>query len=165
MEAVRHSDLKLTMKIHTDVSQLPLSASVAALPSFEVVSLWCRPQKWWQGPESNWGHAASSRAPPALGTRKNPRPLPTAGSDVFAAAKPLGIGREVAAAFIAYQNFNRWRMNGAVLLDWQKALTGFAKADHQRMRALKIDRLICCRLERAVRWMILALALQDSPET
>jgi integrase len=36
MELMRHSDLKLTMKIYTDVSQLPLTASVAALPSFEV---------------------------------------------------------------------------------------------------------------------------------
>jgi hypothetical protein len=33
---MRHSDLKLTMKIYTDVSQLPLAACVAALPSFEV---------------------------------------------------------------------------------------------------------------------------------
>jgi len=36
MEAMRHSDLKLTMKIYTDASQLPLAASVAALPSFGV---------------------------------------------------------------------------------------------------------------------------------
>jgi integrase len=36
MELMRHSDLKLTMKIYTDVSQLPLAACVAALPSFEV---------------------------------------------------------------------------------------------------------------------------------
>jgi integrase len=36
MELMRHSDLKLTMKIYTDVSQLPLAASVAALPSFEA---------------------------------------------------------------------------------------------------------------------------------
>jgi hypothetical protein len=36
MEAMRHSDLKLTMKIYTDVSQLPLAAGVAALPSFGI---------------------------------------------------------------------------------------------------------------------------------
>jgi integrase len=36
MELMRHSDLKLTMKIYTDVSQLPLAASVAALPSFGI---------------------------------------------------------------------------------------------------------------------------------
>jgi hypothetical protein len=35
-ELMRLSDLKLTMKIYTDVSQLPLAACVAALPSFEV---------------------------------------------------------------------------------------------------------------------------------
>lgn len=36
MELMRHSDLKLTMKIYTDASQLPLVASVAALPSFRA---------------------------------------------------------------------------------------------------------------------------------
>ena len=36
MEAMRHCDLKLTMKTYTDASQLPLAASVAALPSFDV---------------------------------------------------------------------------------------------------------------------------------
>jgi len=36
MEAMRHCDLKLTMRIYTDVSQLPLAACVGALPSFEV---------------------------------------------------------------------------------------------------------------------------------
>ena len=36
MEAMRHYDLKLTMKPYTDVSQLPLVAGVEALPSFEV---------------------------------------------------------------------------------------------------------------------------------
>jgi len=36
MKAMRHSDLKLTMKIYTDVSQLPLEACVGALPSFQV---------------------------------------------------------------------------------------------------------------------------------
>ena len=36
MELMRHSDLKLTMKIYTDAAQLPLAASVAALPSFSV---------------------------------------------------------------------------------------------------------------------------------
>jgi hypothetical protein len=36
MELMRYSDLKLTMKIYTDASQLPLAASVAALPSFGV---------------------------------------------------------------------------------------------------------------------------------
>ena len=33
---MRHSDLKLTMKIYTDVSQLPLAACVGTLPSFDV---------------------------------------------------------------------------------------------------------------------------------
>lgn len=36
MKAMRHSDLKLTMKIYTDVTQLPLAACVGALPSFDV---------------------------------------------------------------------------------------------------------------------------------
>ena len=36
MEAMRHCDLKLTMRIYTDVSQLPLAACVRALPSFKV---------------------------------------------------------------------------------------------------------------------------------
>lgn len=36
MELMRHSDLNLTMKIYTDASQLPLAASVTALPSFGV---------------------------------------------------------------------------------------------------------------------------------
>jgi integrase len=36
MELMRHSDLKLTMKIYTDAAQLPLAAGVAALPSFGV---------------------------------------------------------------------------------------------------------------------------------
>jgi hypothetical protein len=35
---MRHSDLKLTMKIYTDVSQLPLAAEIAALPSIKVTS-------------------------------------------------------------------------------------------------------------------------------
>jgi integrase len=38
MELMRHSDLKLTMKIYTDVSQLPLTVGVNRLPSFEVPS-------------------------------------------------------------------------------------------------------------------------------
>ena len=33
MELMRHSDIKLTMKIYTDVGRLPLSESVAKLPS------------------------------------------------------------------------------------------------------------------------------------
>jgi hypothetical protein len=36
IELMRHCDLKLTMKIYTDVSQLPLAACVAAFPSFGV---------------------------------------------------------------------------------------------------------------------------------
>jgi hypothetical protein len=38
MKAMRHSDLKLTMKIYTDASQLPLAAGVGRLPSFVVPS-------------------------------------------------------------------------------------------------------------------------------
>jgi len=38
MELMRHSDLKLTMKIYTDASQLPLVAGVERLPSFVVPS-------------------------------------------------------------------------------------------------------------------------------
>lgn len=34
MELMRHSDIKLTTKLYTDPSQLPLSAGVAALPAF-----------------------------------------------------------------------------------------------------------------------------------
>jgi len=34
MELMRHSDLKLTMKVYTDASQLPLIAEAARLPSF-----------------------------------------------------------------------------------------------------------------------------------
>ena len=36
MELMRHSDLKLTMKVYTDVSQLPLIKEAALLPSFSV---------------------------------------------------------------------------------------------------------------------------------
>jgi integrase len=36
MEAMRHSDLKLTMKIYTDAAQLPVRAAVERLPSFAV---------------------------------------------------------------------------------------------------------------------------------
>jgi integrase len=36
MELMRHSDIKLTTKLYTDPSQLPLSAGVAALPSFTL---------------------------------------------------------------------------------------------------------------------------------
>ena len=42
---MQDSDLKLTMKIYTDVSQLPLTASMAALPSFEVGSFDLRPMR------------------------------------------------------------------------------------------------------------------------
>jgi hypothetical protein len=34
-EAMRHSDVRLTMKIYTDASKLPMREAVAALPSFE----------------------------------------------------------------------------------------------------------------------------------
>ena len=33
MELARHSDMRLTMKTYTDVAQLPLAATVRALPS------------------------------------------------------------------------------------------------------------------------------------
>jgi len=36
MELMRHSDLKLTMKVYTDVSQLPLVKEAALLPSFSI---------------------------------------------------------------------------------------------------------------------------------
>ena len=36
MELMRHSDLKLTMKVYTDASQLPLIAEAARLPSFTL---------------------------------------------------------------------------------------------------------------------------------
>jgi len=36
MELMRHSDLKLTMKVHTDASQLPLIAEAARLPSLSL---------------------------------------------------------------------------------------------------------------------------------
>jgi hypothetical protein len=36
MELMRHSDLKLTMKVYTDASQLPLIAEAARLPSFSL---------------------------------------------------------------------------------------------------------------------------------
>ncbi len=45
MELMRHSDLKLTMKIYTDASQLPLVAGVAALPSFGVANSVSAPQE------------------------------------------------------------------------------------------------------------------------
>lgn len=32
MEAMRHSDLKLTMKLYTDAGQLPVGAALARLP-------------------------------------------------------------------------------------------------------------------------------------
>ena len=38
MELMRHSDLKLTMKVYTDASQLPLIAEAARLPSFSLPS-------------------------------------------------------------------------------------------------------------------------------
>ena len=34
-EAVRHGYVRLTMKIYTDASKLPMREAVAALPSFE----------------------------------------------------------------------------------------------------------------------------------
>ena len=36
MELMRHSDLKLTMRIYTDAAQLPLAADVQRLPSFSL---------------------------------------------------------------------------------------------------------------------------------
>ena len=36
MELMRHSDIKLTMRIYTDAAQLPLAADVKRLPSFSV---------------------------------------------------------------------------------------------------------------------------------
>ena len=36
MELMRHSNLKLTLKVYTDVSQLPLVKEAALLPSFSV---------------------------------------------------------------------------------------------------------------------------------
>jgi hypothetical protein len=36
MELMRHSNLKLTMKVYTDVSQLPLVEEAARLPSFRL---------------------------------------------------------------------------------------------------------------------------------
>ncbi len=36
MELMRHSDIKLTMKIYTDGSQLPTAAAVASLPAFTL---------------------------------------------------------------------------------------------------------------------------------
>jgi integrase len=33
-ELMRHSDIRLTMKLYTDVSKLPMREAVAALPSF-----------------------------------------------------------------------------------------------------------------------------------
>lgn len=36
MEMMRHSDLKLTMRIYTDVAQLPVAQALAALPAFNV---------------------------------------------------------------------------------------------------------------------------------
>lgn len=36
MELMRHSDLKLTMRIYTDAAQLPLAADVQRLPSFNL---------------------------------------------------------------------------------------------------------------------------------
>jgi hypothetical protein len=38
MELMRHSDLKLTMKIYTDASQLLPADSIERLPSFSVLS-------------------------------------------------------------------------------------------------------------------------------
>lgn len=38
MELMRHSDIKLTMKIYTDAAQLPLSAAVEQLPAFRISS-------------------------------------------------------------------------------------------------------------------------------
>ena len=36
MELMRHSDLKLTMRIYTDAAQLPLATEVHRLPSFRL---------------------------------------------------------------------------------------------------------------------------------
>jgi integrase len=36
MELMRHSDIKLTMKVYTDASRLPLAAAVAGLPKFTL---------------------------------------------------------------------------------------------------------------------------------
>jgi hypothetical protein len=35
-ELMRHSDIRLTMKLYTDVSKLPVSEAVAALPWFRA---------------------------------------------------------------------------------------------------------------------------------
>lgn len=39
MELMRHSDLKLTMKVYTDTAQLPLLQETARLPSFELADI------------------------------------------------------------------------------------------------------------------------------
>ena len=36
MELARHSDMRLTMKVYTDVAQLPLAASIRQLPAFSA---------------------------------------------------------------------------------------------------------------------------------
>ena len=36
MELARHSDMRLTMKVYTDVAQLPLAASIRQLPAFST---------------------------------------------------------------------------------------------------------------------------------
>jgi hypothetical protein len=44
---MRHSDIRLTMKLYTDVSKLPVREAVAGLPSFgngiSAVELWKNP--------------------------------------------------------------------------------------------------------------------------
>jgi hypothetical protein len=84
---------------------------------------------------------SSEGSSPALGTRKNPRPLPKDLAEVSTAAESLGISAETARAFVHFQKFHAWRMNGSPLVDWHKTLGGFAKADHKRKRELKLDGL------------------------
>jgi hypothetical protein len=65
--------------------------------------------------------------------------LPKTKTEILEAATVLGVRLEVAGAFIAYQNFNNWRMNGHAIVDWHKALVGFARADHTRQQELRTD--------------------------
>jgi hypothetical protein len=45
MELMRHSDLRLTMKVYTDPSQLPLADSIDRLPSFTKTGPQIGPQE------------------------------------------------------------------------------------------------------------------------
>jgi hypothetical protein len=57
MEMMRHSDMKLTMGVYTDVSQLPIIQESARLPSFRLTSVDATKVAAGETPQSAQNHA------------------------------------------------------------------------------------------------------------